>query len=198
MSRRSIEEIRKEEIMNAFLEVISEKGLANASIREIANTVGCNHGILRHYFGNKEGLIKCTVDFLMDEYVSRLQEDINKHDSCIAQIESAFQTYSFESFGADLTRAWIEIFVFSKTNPAISKVLHGFYRKLKDTFASIIRTGIEKGEFRPIDADVAANMILGWFEGTHFLMVVETEHVPYEQMYQQFCDMFLRYATKEN
>lgn len=196
MSRRSIEEIRKEEIIQAFLKVISEKGLASASIREIANTVGCNHGILRHYFGSKEGLIKSTVDFLTDKYMSAFHEGISKYDSCIAQIEYLFQAYSFERFGIELTRAWIEIFVFSKTNPNISKVLHEFYRKIKDGFANIITSGIESGEFRSIDPDVAANMILGWFEGTLFLIVVDRDNTPYELMYRQFSEMLLKYLVK--
>ena len=196
MSRRSIEEIRKEEIIQAFLKVISEKGLASASIREIANTVGCNHGILRHYFGSKEGLIKSTVDFLTDKYMSAFHEGISKYDSCIAQIEYLFQAYSFERFGIELTRSWIEIFVFSKTNPNISKVLHEFYRKIKDGFANIITKGIESGEFRSIDPDVAANMILGWFEGTLFLIVVDRDNTPYELMYRQFSEMLLKFLVK--
>ncbi len=196
MSRRSIEEIRKEEIIHAFLKVISEKGLASASIREIANTVGCNHGILRHYFGSKEGLIKSTVDFLTDKYMSAFHEGISKYDSCIAQIEYLFQAYSFERFGIELTRSWIEIFVFSKTNSNISKVLHEFYRKIKAGFANIITRGIESGEFRSIDPDVAANMILGWLEGTLFLIVVDRDNTPYELMYRQFSEMLLKFLVK--
>jgi len=68
MARKSIAEIRKEEIIEAFFKVVSEKGFAKATIREVANVAGCNHGMLHHYFENKEAIIESAVEHVMTVY----------------------------------------------------------------------------------------------------------------------------------
>ncbi|MCG8484907.1 MAG: TetR/AcrR family transcriptional regulator [Clostridia bacterium] len=197
MNKRSIEAIRKEEIINAFFKVVSEKGLAGASIRKIADTLGCNHGILRYYFGSKEELIMSAIDIMEKKYITQFQEGISKYDSSIDQLKYLL-SYGFDKLGIQLSDAWVEIFVFSKTNPNISKTLHEFYKKVINNIENIIRIGIESGEFRDIDPSVTANTILGYLEGTFFLSVVNTDDTYFESVGKQFREMFLEYLLKKN
>jgi AcrR family transcriptional regulator len=190
MPRRSIEDIRKEEIISAFFKVIAEKGLAGASTREIATVAGCSHGILRHYFGNKDGLIQNAVDFLMDDYMAEFKRGAATHTSAMDQIKYLFEVFSVEKFDMELSRAWIEIFIFSKTHAAIAKTFQEFYRTVKGKIADIIRQGIEAGEFRSLDPTITANMIFSCLDGTLFLAVVDTDNTPFTAMNEQFSEMF--------
>ena len=66
-------EIRRHEILLAALDVFSRRGYRNASIREIAETVGLTQAGLLHYFPSKEALfvgVLCMRDEL-DEEVDR-------------------------------------------------------------------------------------------------------------------------------
>ena len=121
---------------------------------------------------------------------------MNEADSPTDQMRHLFQVISVDSFGIDLSRSWVEIYVFSQTNATISKTFRESYGKIKDNIESIIRKGIERGEFRQIDPRVTANMIVACLEGTLYLTVVDADHTPYELMNQRFCDMFLDYLVR--
>jgi len=53
---------RKQEIIRAAQEIISEKGLKGSTITEIAKHAGVADSIIYHYFKNKEDLLFCAVD----------------------------------------------------------------------------------------------------------------------------------------
>jgi len=53
--------VKREEILEAALEIIGQRGYRSASVREIADAVGLSPAGLLHYFGSKEQLF---VDIL--------------------------------------------------------------------------------------------------------------------------------------
>lgn len=57
-------------IRDAAIELFAERGIAGATIRDIAGRAGVSSGLLRHHFGSKEGLRDACDEFAM----SRLTE----------------------------------------------------------------------------------------------------------------------------
>ena len=49
-------------IVEAALEVFTERGFEGASTRKIASRAGVNHGLIPYYFGNKKKLWQAAVD----------------------------------------------------------------------------------------------------------------------------------------
>lgn len=48
-------------------------GFAGASLREIADSAGTTHGLIRHHFGSKDTLWQAVVDDFIDQIVARHQ-----------------------------------------------------------------------------------------------------------------------------
>jgi len=73
--RRSarVSEETRQEIVHAALEVFAEVGFEGASLRDIAARAGATHGLIRHYFGSKEGVWRAVVDTANAEYSSALE-----------------------------------------------------------------------------------------------------------------------------
>ena len=84
----SIGNIRRTEIIQAFLKILAERGLAKATIREIADTAGCNPGLLHHYFSDKGEIIAASVEYALNVYV----EDLLKGTE---QLETATERLKF-------------------------------------------------------------------------------------------------------
>lgn len=57
MPKLGMEEIRKEQIINATKDRIVKKGLANLSLKDIAKEAGVSTGVIYHYFENKEDIL---------------------------------------------------------------------------------------------------------------------------------------------
>ena len=54
-------------IRDAAIDLFSERGIAGATIRDIALKAGVSSGLLRHHFGSKEGLRDACDEFAMGQ-----------------------------------------------------------------------------------------------------------------------------------
>lgn len=63
--RREGEEKRRDQLINAALEIIAESGPEGATVRAIAARAGVTQGLIRHYFTGKEELTRAAYQALM-------------------------------------------------------------------------------------------------------------------------------------
>ncbi|AWW73744.1 TetR family transcriptional regulator [Erythrobacter sp. KY5] len=68
------------EILDAALNIFAEKGFDATSVREIAGSVGVNHGLIRHHFTNKEELWKEAVALLFGRMEAELAIEPGSED----------------------------------------------------------------------------------------------------------------------
>ena len=54
-------------IRDAAITLFAEKGIAAATIRDIAQTAGVSSGLLRHHFGSKEGLRDACDEYALNQ-----------------------------------------------------------------------------------------------------------------------------------
>lgn len=66
MGRPSKAKERREEILDAFEVLIRKHGLEGASMDKLAEVVGCRRGLIRHYLGNREDLVRALVERLIE------------------------------------------------------------------------------------------------------------------------------------
>ena len=64
--KREGEEVRREAMIAAALELIAEGGIAAATVRAIADKAGVTPGLIRHYFKAKEDLTRAAYQALME------------------------------------------------------------------------------------------------------------------------------------
>ena len=194
MGRKSIAHIRRKQIIEGYFKVVAEKGFANASIREITEAAGVSKGVLHHYFVNKEAMVLGVMDHVITTYTAEFEEGISQYDSPTERIRFLFSWFhDLDRFDLEFSRAWMEFWVLSKTHPAISDALKNCYEMLKNIIAGIIRDGIESGEFRKVDPDLTANLILECLEGGTVFWVVNPEARPVEALGRERAEMFLEY-----
>ncbi|NIE55169.1 MULTISPECIES: TetR family transcriptional regulator [Burkholderia] len=59
------------EILSIALEQFSTHGFDAVSVRDIADTAGVNHAMIRYYFGSKENLWRESVTYLFDRFMEQ-------------------------------------------------------------------------------------------------------------------------------
>ncbi len=64
--RRETEERRRDDLIAAALDLVSEGGPQAATVRAIAQRAGVTSGLIRHYFSTKEELTRAAYRRLMD------------------------------------------------------------------------------------------------------------------------------------
>lgn len=87
----------KERILDAALEVFSQKGFHSATTDEIAERAGVGKGTLYRHFETKEKLFEELVRLRLDELERRAGALIDGHDDVLTMISKYIQVY-FEFF----------------------------------------------------------------------------------------------------
>ncbi len=58
----------EQRLVVAAAEMIAEVGPRASTVREVARRAGVNHGLVHHYFGGKEGLLRAAMTHLVHEH----------------------------------------------------------------------------------------------------------------------------------
>ena len=62
--------IAEEKLIRAAGELLSEVGPRAASVRAVATRAGVNHGLIHHYFGSKESLLRAAMTRLVEDHAA--------------------------------------------------------------------------------------------------------------------------------
>ena len=72
------EQERRQQIMNAFIVHVVEKGFHKASMADIAKTAELSVGQIYRYFAHKEDIIRAVVEQKTEEYLLMMEEFLEK------------------------------------------------------------------------------------------------------------------------
>lgn len=64
----------QERLISAAADLLGEIGPRAMSVRLIADRAGVNHGLVHHYFGSKEGLLRAAMERLVVEHAKWAKE----------------------------------------------------------------------------------------------------------------------------
>lgn len=92
MGRKSKADVRKQEILQYFYEVMCDEGFENASIAKIAERMSVNPSLLIHYFKTKEEMVIDLVDFILNRYEDAFLEHIQQMQDTQARFEKIIGT----------------------------------------------------------------------------------------------------------
>lgn len=94
MGRKSLINIRQQEIIEEFYKVATEVGLENASIGKVSDKMDVSKGLIMHYFETKESLLLALNDYILDKYLlfinAEAQNSINTKEELVVFVTSLF------------------------------------------------------------------------------------------------------------
>jgi len=74
MGRKSLQTVRRSQILDACEEIVLEEGLASASPARVASRVGLDRTTLHHYFRTRSDLLGGLVQRIVDGYLAEVRE----------------------------------------------------------------------------------------------------------------------------
>jgi len=102
MPKIGMEQVRRQQLIDATIEVVAEVGLRGATINLISKKAGMSSGIISHYFGGKHALIEASVRFLLSKLkletapispTDRLMKIVDLNFSNLQQADSCTKTW---------------------------------------------------------------------------------------------------------
>ncbi|WP_250657112.1 transcriptional regulator BetI [Alkalimarinus coralli] len=124
MPKVGIEPIRKKQLIEATLSSIGTHGLQGTTINTISGIAGLSSGIISHYFGGKQGLIKATVRYLLDQLKVTLlnsaeQKALSPKQRLMMIVEANFTNIQQSD---EATRTWLSFWAQAMHDPELAKL----------------------------------------------------------------------------
>lgn len=184
--RREREKLRqRKEMLDAALELFSEKGYHNVSMHEIAKKSEFAIGSLYKFFKNKEDLYRALMLEQTDKSVEALTKAIEEPDDEVEKLRNyvrAKRQFFHENISmVRLYFAETSGLSFSAT-AGLDREFRGRYAHLVDALASIFKRGISRKRFGKIaDPYYLAIAIESLTNGFLFLWLESPERHPYPE-----------------
>ncbi|MDD5220984.1 MAG: TetR/AcrR family transcriptional regulator [Candidatus Bipolaricaulis sp.] len=149
----------RESLLRSGERVFSERGYHEASVSEICRRAGLANGTFYRHFENKEEIFAALVERLQRAIRERIEQSAVQASSRRAAVTRAYRSVlSYVEEESSLYRV-------GRSAESMKLGIHRQFRaNLADALREIIRSGIEAGEFRPVDPDTAAYALLGIIE----------------------------------
>lgn len=159
---------RRQQIIQAAMEVFKKKGYEPATMRDIVEETGMSRGWVYLYFSSKEEIFRAMVDALdeqNDQHVQRLLEETGSVWEALNVILT-IQEQELEGNMDPMVPVLYEYFVGGWREETRRAYLMERYEKQSKRIHSFFQEGIKRGEFQPeLDIDLIAKFIFGYMEG---------------------------------
>jgi AcrR family transcriptional regulator len=186
LPRREREKLRqRQEMLDAALELFSEKGYHNVSMHEIARKSEFAIGTLYKFFKNKEDLYKALALEVADKLHDALMKAIKEPDDEISKLRNYVRAKG-QIFRDNVS---VIRLYFAETRGASFNIMAGLDREIRERYtrfleilASIFKSGIKRKRFVKIaDPYYLAVAIESLTHGFLFLWLEAPERHPYPE-----------------
>lgn len=180
---------RHQEILDAAARVITDRGLAETRISDIAEQAGVSPGLILYYFESKDRLLAEALTFANDQFYLRTSREIRRIPSAREQlrrvIDLSVPGYLPEYGRLDEWALWIEVWVRALRDPEMAKDREALDQRWRSQLAEIIRGGQASGEFSSAeDPDELALRIAALIDGLAIQVIMDDSEVTTERMHR--------------
>jgi AcrR family transcriptional regulator len=161
--RPSTAHVRRPAILTAAAEVISERGVQNTRISDVAERAGTSAPGVLYWFQSKDELLAEAMEFADDRFYLSITGELDELDTPTARLSRLIELWPAEGDGEAVL--WIELWVRALRDPRLAQTRERLDRRWRETLADVVREGQATGEFADADADDVALLLGALMDG---------------------------------
>ena len=173
---------KKNQILDAALQIFVKKGYSETRMDDIVKASGMSKGAIYHHYSSKKELFLELIDFweaycfpniLDKKYINKSAS--GKLREIVKDIISTFKNKKY------VFLAELEIWSLSNHDEAVRNKTKLLYMNLLKLFSNIIKNGIENNEFKNINVKIAALSIMTSLQGVIWFSIFEDSELSAEE-----------------
>jgi AcrR family transcriptional regulator len=174
--RPDVSEERKNQILEAAIAVFARLGFQQTRMDDIASQAGLSKGTLYLYYKSKDAVIGALLKYFFTQEFKRLQSFIETERQEPAAEQIMLLTRQLASAMKWMERLMpiaFEFYALAGRDRETRQFLQQYFKDFRTALAHLIQRGIERGEFRAVDADTTAITLTALYEGSALLYFVD-------------------------
>jgi AcrR family transcriptional regulator len=159
---------RREQMLRAALEVISERGYADTRIADVAERIGISPALVIYYFKTKDQLLTEAIRYSEDTWYSDGLRRLEELPSAAARIEEIVAMSCLPEADPDpyiSWKLWLDFWALAARNPEVAALREKSDERWREVISSLVSRGQRDGEFRDVDPDNFAIMLSSLLDG---------------------------------
>ena len=147
MPKLGMQEIRRQQLIEATIATIERYGFAETTIARISQAAGLSSGIISHYFGGKTALLEATMRSLLRELQSvtivRLRQARTPSERIAAIVAANFAP---EQFTPRVCAAWLAFYAQVPWSSELARLHRVYLRRLRSNLGHAFRQCLPAAE----------------------------------------------------
>lgn len=148
----AVADVRREEMLAAAAQLISERGFSDTRIADVATRVGSSPALVIYYFGTKDSLLTEALRWSERSFYAAVEEMLRETASLEARITSLVSWCLPDTH--ELTAdwgLWFDLWVQAFRHPEVKKDRAELDQRWRDLVTRVVRDGIDGGEIEELD-----------------------------------------------
>jgi len=186
---------KKQEILDAALELFSKKGYEKTTIEDIADALEVGKGTVYLFFESKENLfMECFERIGRIAVPEEAWEEIRKERNYWRRTQLRLTAFlkSFHTFRGVMNMARAAL---GGENRNLAKKAAETLRFMARPLAKDIRWGVADGTLRVVDDEFVAHLMIGMGEGLDSFLMMDSPYT-FEEVVKTFLDLWVRAIGK--
>lgn len=162
---RPQERRRRVQVLEAALEVIASRGLANTRISDISARARMSSGHVLYYFKTKDMVLMEALRFVEDEIHETAERTLPAVPAGTKRLEALLKLNLPEGPGDPRWMLWLESWTLAPHDPHVAGLTSDLDRRWIGLLARVVRDGVDAGAFSCGDVDAFAGRFSALFDG---------------------------------
>lgn len=163
MARRAAA-VRREEILEAAVTVISREGFGLTRVADVAASLGVSTALVFYHFESKEKLLVAALERAVGQDLDRLAAAEAKARDAHDRVRRILGVYAPQGAAPGWT-IWVDAWAESLRNPELRVAMARLDGHWRDALSAAIVDGVAAGQFRCPDPAAAAARITALLDG---------------------------------
>lgn len=189
---------RKEQILDAALSVIVQKGYEHSRMDDIVASSKMSKGAIYWYYKSKKEVYLSLVNHWVHNYSAVLNHIVDTDRSAPDQLRSLFQ-YFIDQYEKDpaVFKALLEFWSMAGRDKEFNDKLQKVYGEFVNLIATIVQQGVDNGEFKNLDVNITAMSIMVNIEGIMWFTLFKLKNTSAREYIQTISDFILSGLIKK-
>ncbi len=192
MPKVGMEEIRREQILQAAYRCVAQKSINGTRMKDIAREAGISQGVIHYYFQTKEKLLNELLAWSLQEYLEGALKKITYEEDPIKRLKTLF-TYQEQVVKerADLVTVFYDFWVQGTKQPDIREKMKEQFELYRDFIHQIVKEGVHMGTFKEDALKYVPGLTVGLLEGFAIQQVIDPDSFDASLLTQKSVEILL-------
>ena len=171
----------REQLAEIVCRSISQSGLENTTMRELAKAAGCTTGLITHYFPNKNTILIAAIRHAAGNQLARMEEAANNSPLDLVLIFSRnLPLYEDDKIAMNV---WLALWNQSLINTELASVQRGIHRQYLKLFQRTLTAAEVVNDEKKALAQ--AERLLAFINGISIQVLQDLAHWPADRQIEE-------------